>query len=57
MHARKILRNIGLAGAWLASLALPTALGDQVVCEPQGAVNNPFHPPTYWYDVWAMTPR
>ena len=24
---------------------------DTVVCEPQGALNNPFHPPTYWYDV------
>jgi hypothetical protein len=23
---------------------------DKVVCEPQGGLN-PFHPPTYWYDV------
>jgi hypothetical protein len=30
---------------------VPQRLGDRVVCEPQGVVNNPYHPPTYWYDV------
>jgi hypothetical protein len=29
----------------------PCPINDVVVCEPQGVVNNPFHPPTYWYDV------
>jgi hypothetical protein len=29
----------------------PQPRRDVVVCEPQGVVNNPFHPPTYWYDV------
>jgi len=29
----------------------PQPVRDVVVCEPQGVVNNPFHPPTYWYDV------
>jgi hypothetical protein len=34
---------------------VPRALHDVVVCEPQGAPGNAFHPPTYWYDVTPDT--
>jgi len=35
----------------LLVLAAPAATADSVVCEPQGP--GMFHPPLYWYDVWA----
>jgi len=37
--------------SWDLAFELTSQPRDLVVCEPQGAVNNPFHPPTYWYDV------
>ena len=51
----------GIADAWWYHSGQPAGYGswvhvpkpysDVVVCEPQGSVGNPFHPPTYWYDV------
>jgi hypothetical protein len=37
-------------GVSLLALLPAAALAAIVVCEPQGGIN-PFHPPTYWYDV------
>ncbi len=34
---------------------VPRPIRDSVVCEPQGSIGNPFHPPTYWYDVTPDT--
>lgn len=37
--------------SWDLAFELISVPRDRVVCEPQGAVGNPLHPPTYWYDV------
>jgi len=39
------------AQSWDLAFELTSVPRDMVVCEPQGVLNNPFHPPTYWYDV------
>ena len=44
------------ADSWDLAFELTSVPRDRVVCEPQGAVNNPFHPPTYWYDVTIDDP-
>jgi len=39
------------ADSWDLAFELTSVPRDRVVCEPQGSAINPFHPPTYWYDV------
>jgi hypothetical protein len=50
MKLKTLVPLLGAAAACAAFLWISPASGASVFCEPQGG-GNPFHPPTYWFDV------